>query len=349
MFLKKLISIPGLSGFETSVREIIQEEWQPLVDELSISRLGSLHGLRKGRAEDPRPALLIAAHMDAIGLMVRGINKEGFIRITHIGGIDPRILPGQLVTIHGKENIQGVVIQPPYYLLPASQSGKVVDLEYLFVDTGFLPKEVNRLISVGDPISFAQDPLELSGETLAGHSMDNRASVAALTHCLGELQHIVHDWDVWAVATVQEETTFGGAYTSPFEIRPDLAVAVDVTFGKGPGLNDYRGYTLDKGPAIGWGPNIHPSVHKEFKQLAARLDMPHQIEALPVHSGTDAEALQVVAEGIPTGVISIPLRYMHTPVELVCVKDIERTGRLLSEFIARLGVDFIAKMKWEAN
>jgi endoglucanase len=220
-------------------------------------------------------------------------------------------------------------------------------LKYLLIDTGLTADEVAQLVRPGDLVSFAQLPLELAGDILAGHSLDDRASVAAITLCLQELQHMSPAWDVWAVATVQEEETFGGAYTSPFEIRPALAVAIDVTHATGPGVSDYRGFGLGKGLVLGWGPNIHPSVHKTFLELAKKLEIPYKIEAMARHSGTDAFAMQVVAEGIPTMVISIPLRYMHTPVEAVALKDIERTGHLLAEFIARLEPDYIQHIHWD--
>jgi endoglucanase len=345
-FLKQLITQAGLSANEAPIRAVIADAWRPLVDELSVSPVGSLHGLRRGHGPDPRPRLLLSAHMDAIGLMVTG-RSGGFLRITGIGGVDPRILPGQPVIVHGRADLPGVVAQPSDRLLPPSAQGKPVGMEYLLVDTGLPDEDVAKLVRVGDLISFAQAPLELGGETLAGHSLDNRASVAAVTLCLQELNNVSHAWDVWAVASVQEEVSMAGAYTSPFTIRPDLAVAIDVTFAKGPGVSDYRGYPLGKGPTLGWGPNIHPALFKAFNDLADRLDLPHSMEAMPRHSGTDAYGMQVVAEGIPNIVVSIPLRYMHTPVEVVSLKDIARTGHLLAEFIARLEPDFVQKIRWD--
>ncbi|MAT45524.1 MAG: aminopeptidase [Anaerolineaceae bacterium] len=345
-FLKSLISMPGLSGYEAPVRDVIRETWQPLVDEISESRLGSLHALRRGTGPDPRPSILLAAHMDAIGLMVTG-QEAGLIRFTEVGGVDPRILPGQEVTVHGRELLPGVVVQPPDHLLPASQQGKSVAMEYLFVDTGLRQDELAEKVRIGDLISFAQTPVELAGNVIAGHSLDNRASVAALTYCLQDLQFMNHAWDVWTVATVQEEETLGGGFTSAFELQPQIAVAIDVTFAKGPGANDWRTVNMAKGPSIGWGPNIHPYIYQKFVEVAEKLDIPHQKEYMPKHSGTDAYAMQVAAAGMPTMVISIPLRYMHTPVEVVSMNDLERTGRLLAEFIRRLEPDFIEQIKWE--
>ncbi|OGO62673.1 MAG: hypothetical protein A2Z45_00520 [Chloroflexi bacterium RBG_19FT_COMBO_55_16] len=345
-FLKSLISAPGLSGHEAPVRSLIEAAWRPLADEVSTSRLGSLHALKRGTAPEPRPSILLAAHMDAIGLMVTGL-VEGFLRVTEVGGVDGRVLPGQLVTVHGREDLPGIIVLPPAHLLPPEGRKGAVTINYLLVDTGLHPNQMQDLVRVGDLISFAQQPLELRGETLAGHSLDNRASVAAVTQCLQELKGRAHAWDVWVVATAQEEETLGGAKTSAFQLRPQLAVAIDVTWGRGPNTPDYKTFPLGKGPTLGWGPNIHPGLHRAFKELADQLEIPNAVEVMPLHSGTDAITLQVAAEGIPTMVISIPLRYMHTPVEVVALKDITRAGHLLAEFIAQLGVDFMDKLTWD--
>jgi endoglucanase len=345
-FLKQLISLPGLSGHEGPARSVIEAAWRPLVDEISISGLGSLHALKRGNGEAPRPGILLAAHMDAIGLMVTGV-VDGFLRIAEVGGLDARVLPGQPVTVHGRQELPGMIVQTPNRLLPADAQDGQVNLSHLLVDTGLLPGEVSRLVRVGDLVSFAQPPLELKGEILAGHSLDNRASIAAVTLCLQELSGRSHSWDVLAVATAQEEETLGGARTSAFQLRPQLGVAVDVTWARGPGTPDYKAFPLGKGPTLGWGPNIHSGLHRAFKELADRLEIPNTVEVMPRHSGTDAFALQVAAEGVPTMVVSIPLRYMHTPVEVVSLKDITRTGHLLAEFIAQLEPGFLDRLSWD--
>ncbi len=346
-FLKTLISASGLSGYESPVRALIEDAWRPLTDELNTSKLGSLHGLRRGVLPvQPRPSLLLAAHMDAIGLMVKG-EVDGLLLVTEVGGLDPRVLPGQLVIVHGRQDLPGVIVQPPGHLLPEKYRHTAVPLEYLLVDTGRLPREVTRWVRVGDLVSFAQPPIELNGGSLVGHSLDNRASVAVLTSCLQELKGRTAGWDVWVVATTQEEETLGGAFTSSYQLRPTLAVAVDVPFATGPGSPSDQTFPMGKGPALGWGPNIHPALFKAFKELAERLEIPYKLEAIPRHSGTDAIGIQVTAEGIPTMVIGIPLRYMHTPVEMVAMKDITRAGRLLAEFIAQLDDKFMEQLKWE--
>ena len=346
-FLKTLISAPGLTGHEASIRKLIEAEWRPRSDQISVSRLGSLQALKRGTGTEPRQSLLLAAHMDAIGLMVTGIT-DGFLRLTQIGGIDSRVLPGQLVTVHGRQDLPGIIVQPPAHQLPSEYASSPVPLKHLLIDLGLNPRQVARLVRVGDLVSFAQPPIELSDDTLAGHSLDNRASVAAVTHCLEILQKRTLDWDVWAVATAQEEESLGGAATSAFGLRPTLAVAIDVTFGASPGSPGHKTFPISKGLTLGWGPNIHPALYKSFKELADRLEIPYKMEVMPRNSGTDAIALQVAAEGVPTMVVSIPLRYMHTPVEMVSVKDIQRAGRLLAEFATGLDAQSMDRLRWDA-
>lgn len=350
-FLKELLTAPGLSGYEDPAAEIISKKWKPLVHEISRGRLGSLHGLRRGNGPSPRPTVMVATHMDAIGLMVTGI-VDGFLRLTQVGGIDPRVLPGALVTLHAtgaglSQSIPGVVVLPQTRLLPPDIGLNPVPLEYLFLDTGLPRTKVESLVQVGDLVSFAQPPFELTGDTIAGHSLDNRFSVAALTICLEELQNRPHLWDVWAVATTQEEIGTIGATGSTYELHPNLAIVMDVTFAKGPGANDWQTNPLGKGPTLCMGPNIHPALHKSMKELADKLEIPYSLEYAPRHTGTDGYSTQVVAAGVPTLVMGIPLRYMHTPVEMGAVKDIQRAGRLVAEFIAGLALDFVEKINWD--
>jgi putative aminopeptidase FrvX len=345
-FLKALISTSGLSAHEGPVLRLIRDKWAPMLDVLETSRLGSLHGLKRGQGARARPSIMIATHMDAIGMMVTSIS-EGLMHFGEIGGIDPRILPGTPVVVHGKRDLPGVVILPPLPTLPESARDAAIGLRHLLVDVGLTASQVQRLVQVGDLISFATAPLELAGESLSGHSLDNRASVAALTVCLEELQKKKHVWDVWAIATAQEEETLGGASTSAHALQPDLAVVVDVTIGKGPGADGWDTFPLGKGPSLGWGANLHPFLYRQFDELAKRLEIPVAMEVTPTYSGTDAHAIQVAGVGIPTMLLGIPLRYMHTPVEMIVFKDVQRVGRLLAEFICGLEADFVEKITWE--
>ena len=356
-FLKSLISTAGLSGYESPVADLIQKKWTPLTDEVRKSKLGSVHGLKHGtptkstRASDTskRPSVMIAAHMDAIGMMVTRIVDE-FLYITNIGNLDPRVLPGTPVSVHASgsgEDLYGVIVMPPANLLPEGEGHGVVDMQYLVVDTGLTPAQVKKKVNVGDIVAFNTEPVEMAGGCLNGHSLDNRASVAALTVCLEELQGKLHHWDVIALASIQEETVFGGSYTSTFELRPTIAIAIDMTFGKGTGSSGYQTFPLGKGVTLGIGPSMHPFLFKRFKEVAERIEIPFANDLMPSASSTDADAMQLVAEGIPTMLVSIPQRYMHTPVEVVAIKDIQRAGRLTAEFISSLEEDFLERIVWD--
>lgn len=348
-FLKSLLSVAGLSGDEAPVAHLITEKWRSLVDEVSVSRVGSLHGLKRGTGKSPRPAVMIAAHMDGIGMRVSKI-VDGFLHITNIGSVDLRVLPGAEVTVHatgGGKELPAVVLMPPARFLPESGGNGVAAIEYLLVDTGLLPREVERQVRVGDLVSFANQPLELAGGVISGHTVDNRASIAALTICLEELRNKMHIWDVWAVATVQEELNFLGAYSSAFALRPQVAIVIDGGFASGPGANGWQAFPMGKGVGLCIGPNMHPFLHTKLKEVADRFEIPWYLDVTPADSGTDAFAVQVTAEGIPTALVELPIRYMHTTVESVAVKDIERAGHLLAEFVASLEANFVDTIVWD--
>jgi tetrahedral aminopeptidase len=344
--LKTLLRAQGLSAFEAPVRDIIAAAWKRAAPKQSVSRLGSLHALQPGTGRAPRPKILLTAHMDKIGLMVTQV-IDGFCRVTEIGGLDPRILPGQRFIIHGREPVPAVAILPPAALLPPDRKAETARLQDLWLDTGLPAADSARLIRIGNPISFAQPPQDLLNGRITGPSLDDRAGVAALTVCLEELSARPHRWDVIAAATAQEEETLGGALTSAFALKPDLAVAVDVTFATGPGLPEHKTFPIAEGPTIGIGPVVHPAMQRAFEQAAGKAGIKCALEVMPSRSGTDADALQSTAEGIPTAVIGIPLRYMHSAVETAVLSDILQTGKLLAEMASALDDRFLVNLKWE--
>lgn len=188
--------------------------------------------------------------------------------------------------------------------------------------------------------------IELQGSKVAGKAMDDRACVAAVTACLHHLQRMHHQWDVYAVATAQEETGLYGARTAAYRIAPDAAIALDVGFAPQPGVD---GGTIEMGggPAIGVGPNFHPGLNKKIRETAEKYEIKVQDDIIPGASGTDAWAIQVALEGVPTALLGLALRNMHSAVETVDMKDIERTGRLLALFITSLDAEFLAAIDWQ--
>jgi putative aminopeptidase FrvX len=345
--LKRLTEAAGISGFEKAIRDEVTALWSPLADEIQSDTLGNVIAIQRGNGAAPRPKLMLAGHMDEIGLMVTRI-RRGFLSITALGGVDRRLILGQPVLVHGRRDLPGVVGSRPPHLLGKTERGKLVSWDDLVVDVGLPAEEVAELVRIGDLISFRQPLRELIDGRVTAKALDDRVSLAAIAICLELLQSRAHVWDVVAVATVQEEETFGGAITSTYRLQPDVAIAIDATFAEGGGVSGPEAFPLDKGPTIGYGPNNHPGVHQALVDAARAIELPYHIEPMPRSSGTDAWAMQVVRAGVPTGVVLIPIRNMHMPVELVAVKDVERAGRLLAEFAARLDADFVdQKLAWD--
>jgi endoglucanase len=344
--LQQFTEAPGPTGDERAVAAVVADAWRPLVDEIIADRVGSLAGVKRGAgpADAPRLSILLAAHQDELGLMVSRIVEHhgyGFLRVSELGGVDRRHLLGQTAVAHGQRQLTGVLGGLPDHLLPEKERGQAYSWDNLVLDVGLPIEQVRELVSVGDFVTFRQPLRRLLNDRATGKALDNRASVTAVTICLEHLQQRRHTWDVIAVATSQEEETFLGAYTSAYARRPDAAVAIDVTHAKGPGTNDSELAELGGGPVLGIGSNVHPGLYRALKEAAKALEMSVGVDSHAYGSGTDAYAIQVAREGIPTGLVSIPLRYMHTMVETVDTADVERVGRLLAELIARLDDNFL--------
>ena len=344
--LKALCALPGLPGYEAPVRERLREAWTPLADDLHQDALGSLTAERHGSGAAPRPRVMLAAHMDAIGMMVTRLEGE-FVRVMSTGGIDARVLPGQVVTVHGREDLPAVAAQPPAFLLPKNRRENVIPTPELVVDAGLPAQRLAELVRVGDLVSFAEPPHELLNEQLAAHSLDNRASLAALTVCLEALQGRQPAWDVLAVATVQEEIGLRGAGVAAFGLRPDLAVAVDVTFGSDANTRDFphRTQALGGGPVLGLGPNIHSGPARRLQsRRPSRAEIPYTVEATWANPAPTPPRCRWPAPASP--------RWWSASRCATCTrrwrwwrsKDIARAGRLLAEWIAGLEADFMQNL-----
>lgn len=350
--LTRLCEAHGPSGYEGPVRDIVREEWAALVDEFSVDPLGSLVGLKRGTGEAPRRRLMLAAHMDEIGMLVREVDGP-FIRVRSIRGVDGRVMLAQPVLVHGSRvpdatPLPGIVAATPPHLLPSEKRKGYLSVDDLIIDLGLSAEAVAAQVRIGDPVTVDVPLLELVNGRVAGKAMDDRACVAAVTVCLDELQKRQHVWDVAAVATVQEEVGLRGATTAAHFVDPDVAIALDVTFAKQPGVGEGDGaVALGSGPAIGLGPNFHPKLLDSLRDAAKRIELPFTIDPLPGRSGTDAWAIQVARQGVPTALLSVPIRNMHSPIEMLDLDDIRRAGRLLAEFIAGLEADFLTTIAWD--
>ena len=344
-----LCSMSGVSGNEAPVAEALQEAWTGLADDFSVSRLGNLYALKKANTEMPgrHRKVLLATHIDGIGMIVSEIIGE-FLRFAPAGGFDPRILPGQFVDIHTRSgSIRGLIVMPGGNLTKESYGTDPIPLQELFIDTGYTAEELKSIVRVGDVVSFANMPVDMQDGTVSAHSLDNRASVAAVTCCLQELQTIKHKWDVYAVGTVMEEVSLAGGFTAPFDIRPDIAIAIDVTFATGPGSKDWNTRPLGSGASLSFGMNIHPALYEMCKNICEEENIPYTTELVTRASGTDTYGMQITAGGTYTMVISVPLRYMHTANEVISMKDVKSVGKLLASFIRTLDENTMEKLAWE--
>ncbi len=257
-------------------------------------------------------------------------------------------LLSQPVLVHGRQALPGVIGARPPHVLPPDQQRKVRPMDELFIDLGRPPAEVADLVRVGDVVTMARATTPLAGSRWSGKAMDNRASLVAIAVALAELATLRHAWDVLAVATVQEEIGLKGAATAAFGLQPTVAIAIDVGFAKQPGAGELP-YELDKGPLVAYGPNIHPRVFEALTATADALEMGYQTQPMPGPTGTDAGAIQVAGAGVPCGLVGIPLRYMHSTVETLSLRDVTRVGRLLAHFVARLDEAFVAELVEDAG
>lgn len=332
-FLECLSNESGVSGYEYNLNDIITSEFEKYTDETRVDNLGNIISFKKGTGNTK---IMLAAHMDEIGLMINYIEENGLLRFTSVGGFDPRTIVGQEIIVHGKKKIFGVIGSKPPHLQEASEQDKSIKMEDMIIDVGYPYEEVIDLVQIGDIVTINRKLEHLKNNRVTGKALDNRAGVSALLQCAKELNKVNHEANIYFVSTVQEEESMGGAQTASFDINPHIGIAVDVGFGYTPELDKSSTINLGEGPGITLGGNIHPNLRKKLIEVAKQYNIPFQNEVTPGPTGTDAYAIQINRAGIPTLVLSIPLRYMHTSVEVIQLEDIKYTAQLLSFFISSI-------------
>lgn len=329
----------SVSGYESGLVHTISSIFKEYADDITVDNLGNIIILKKGTNNESNMKVMIAAHMDEIGLVVKNIEDNGFVKFARIGGIDPRVILGQEVIVHGKEDLFGIVVSKPPHLQDEKEREQVIKLEDLMIDIGYSKDDVQQLVKVGDAITINRGLKELQGSRLTGKSLDDKAGIASMYECIKELSRIEHEPDIYFVCTVQEEVGLRGAFTSAYKINPDIGIAIDVGFGTTPELPKSLSIEMGKGPGITIGGNIHSGLREKLASTAKEYNISFQYEVSPGSSGTDAGAIQITREGIPTLCLSIPLRYMHTSVEVVDMTDVRNTSKLLAFFIASISKD----------
>ncbi|NJD78071.1 MAG: M42 family metallopeptidase [Candidatus Methanoperedens sp.] len=335
--LERLSNAHGVSGYEGSVRQVIEEEVRPYVDDIRTDRMGNLITTKRGGS----PAVMLAAHMDEIGLMIKYIDDKGFARFTKTGGWFDQTLLNQRMILHTESGpIYGVLGSKPPHAIKEEEKNKIIKAEDMFIDFGATSKDdADRMgVRAGTPVTSDAEFRSLGNDRVTGKAFDNRAGCAMLIEALSQMKDVKAT--VHAVFTVQEEVGLKGAKTSAFGLNPDVALATDVTItGDHPGIEKKdSAIEMGKGPSVtvsdadGRGIIVPEPVLKWLKEAADSNSIPYQLE-VGTGGTTDASAIHLTKEGIPTGVISMPTRYIHTPVSVLSMSDLEKSAGLIARAV----------------
>jgi endoglucanase len=335
-FLKSVLETPSPSGYERPVQDLVRAWAGQYADEMRTDRHGNVIAVLNPGAG---PRVMLAGHCDQIGLMVQHIDESGYLYVQPIGGWDMQILLGQNLTVWAKDGpIAAVVARRAPHLLTNEERNKVPQFQDVWLDAGFKDrKEAESLVTAGDPVTFALGYRDLRNGLAVSPAMDDKVGLWVVMEALRLLKGRPLQAAVYCVSTVQEEIGLRGATTSTYGIHPTVGIAVDVCHATDTPGNDKKqigDIKLGSGPVLFRGPNINPRVFERLHQAARDYEIPVQVKGAPRGTGTDANAMQLSRDGVAAGLVGIPNRYMHSPVEVVQLDDLERAARLLAEFCA---------------
>jgi len=329
--LEKLSNANGVTGREDEVRDLMKNYLKPYVDEVREDRLGNLIAFKKGNKD--APTVMLAAHMDEVGLMIKNIKKKGFLQFTKIGGIDDRILLAQKVIVHtDKGSLTGVTGSKPVHIQTEAEKKKVIEADRLFIDVGARDKEEAEKmgVQVGDVVSFDTKFVRISENVVLGKAFDDRVGCAMMVETLRRLQKV--DCNVYAVGTIQEEVGLRGATIAAFQVAPDVGIVLESTVtGDTPGVEEGEAPAkMGEGPVLtvaDAGLIAHPKVLRLLIDSAKEHKIPYQLET-GIRGATDAASIALSREGVPSGVISVPARYIHSPAAILNLDDVEKAVKL---------------------
>ena len=329
--LKLLCSRTGPTGFERPVSKVAAEAIAPFVDEVCVDELANVIALKRCGIPNAKK-MLIAAHLDEVGLVVTG-HEDGFLCVGQIGGLDQRVLPDRDLTILTDPPRFGVASVQPPHVLKAEDMGKAIKLDDIRIDVGLTQEEAVREIPIGTPITYRTEGFELLNGRYVSKTLDDRACFAILIMAAELIKDRKLPWDVYFVGSTGEERAEGGAAAAVFKTGADTCIAIDVTQASTPDAPaDKFAHELGKGPVVSIGPNITKRIGRQLQDLAKKHRIPVQLAAVPGRSGTDAWAMHIVREGVASGIIGLPLRYMHSPTECVDTADMELCAQLVAAF-----------------
>lgn len=336
MDIKKILSEAtstlGVSGQEECVAAYFAEAFKPYVDEVTVDSMFNVVAHKKGKG----PRIMLCAHLDEIALMVNRIEDDGCVRFSSVGGVDPRILPGSRVWVHGRNGkLFGTIGALPPHLMSADDRSSNYKMDKLHIDLGMSAEKVREQVRVGDLVTFNTPLTELANGQVAAKSLDDRACVAIMLRAAERLQKMYCEADVYFVCSAQEEVGGRGAQTAAFAVEPDLAVVLDVDFALTPGCGSDVAQPLDA-PIVTHGPFVQPKVNKRLIDCAKAHHVKLSQNVASRGTGTDADEIGISRAGVPTVLLSLPEKYMHTSVETISLDTLEEAARLLAHFISEL-------------
>jgi len=343
-FLERLLDAQGPSGFEVRPARVWRAEAETFADEVRVdihgSSFASVHS-------EGAPHVMLAGHVDEIGLQITHIDENGFLYVAEIGGWDPQVLVGQRVTVMGRDgDVPGVIGKKAIHLMSSEDRTKASKTKQLWVDVGVDSEDEARKLGlrVGDPMVLDQSMVRLAGDRIASRAIDDRIGAFVVLEAARLVAEDPGEASVTAVATTQEEIGYngGGARASAYALQPDVAIVVDVTFSTDvPDVEkkELGDHDLGSGPVLSRGSAAHNEVFEMLARVAEEEDIPFTVQASPRSTRTDADGIFLTRSGVPTGLVSVPNRYMHSPNEVVAVSDLFNTARLIAAFVRRLGPD----------
>lgn len=329
--LVALTEAVGVSGAEDGAAQVALAELRRFSPDAAMDAFGNVSA-RFGAWRDDRPILLLDAHIDEIGLIVTHITEDGFLKVGNCGGVDRRLLLAQQVIIHGRERLAGVICSKPPHLEKGDESKKTPEVDAIAIDTGFSREQLIKRVSPGDRVTLHTSTRTLLGDRITGKSMDDRAGVAVILRALELLDATETTFNIAVQFSTQEEVGERGAKIAAYSVSPDYAIAVDVSFAHTPDAPEHKCGKLGEGVMIGVSPTLSREMSDTLHTLAAGQGIPHQTEVMAGETSTNADVIGVTRSGAKTSTLSIPLRYMHTPVEVVSLADLEATARLIAAY-----------------
>ena len=329
----QLADTSGVSGDENKAAELALAILKKYTDDCYIKNGNVIGHLGTKGA---KPHIMIDAHIDQIGFVVTYITDDGFLKISNCGGIDRRLLLAQQVTVLGKESVTGIVCAIPPHL--STDESSVPEMDDICIDIGMTKEQAEKVISYGDKIVFATGCKKLQGDRMTGAALDDRCGVAAILRALEIVKDNKLDYELTVMFSTQEELGERGAKIGVFDIDPDIALAVDVSFALTADDSEIKCGKMGKGYMIGFAPTLDKNLSQQFKAIAEKNNMPYQIEVMNGETGTNADRFSVNKSGVKAVTLSIPLKYMHTPVEVISISDVENTAQLIAAYLQEVTV-----------